>query len=75
MTDYCTLWPDRLFGVDYSQCCLQHDLAYLAGLPRIEADLALGLCVAESGLPIIGVLMALATMAFGWFFYRRNRNV
>lgn len=73
MTDHCTLWPDRLLGVDYSQCCLRHDLAYWSGLPRIEADLALGLCVAQAGLPAMGALMAAATMAFGWLFYKKAK--
>lgn len=70
--DHCTFWPDKLFGVDYSQCCYAHDVAYAMQLPKLTADFELGLCVAQSGLPALGALMAVGTAIFGGRFYRRK---
>jgi hypothetical protein len=72
--DYCTLWPDKLWGVDYSACCAAHDLAYLTGANRLLADAELAKCVAQAGLPFTGFLMGGATTIAGWLFYRRVRR-
>lgn len=74
MLDHCTLWPDKFLGVYYGNCCLAHDIAYEFGLPKFPADLALGKCVAAHGLPVMGLVMAIGTGLFGWFFYRQGKR-
>lgn len=69
--DYCTFWPDNLFEIDWSTCCKVHDIAYEFGLPRLDADWQLGLCVANLGAPIMGALMTVGVFIFGWVAYAR----
>jgi hypothetical protein len=71
--DHCTLWPDRLLGADWSQCCAAHDLAYLEGLPRLDADFDLVACVATVN-PLMAALMGAGVIAFGWLFYPRKSD-
>lgn len=72
--DYCTLFPDVVFGVDLRLCCFQHDLAYAAQMPKVQADLDLSLCVAKLGHPLLGLLMLAGVLVFGAFFYWRARR-
>lgn len=72
--DACTLWPDTLFGVNYTACCYAHDRAYEMQLPRLEADIELGRCVAALGLPVLGNVMALGVILFGYWAYRIARK-
>ncbi|EAU40150.1 hypothetical protein FP2506_11357 [Fulvimarina pelagi HTCC2506] len=78
MTDYCTLWPDRLFGVEIGEaCCKPHDEAYDAGgslVDFVASNVDLGACVAALGLSAWGVLMAIGTTLFGWIFFRWRRK-
>lgn len=71
--DYCSFFPDELFGVSLRACCYLHDLAYSFGTPKLEADLALAQCVAQAGLPAIGGIMFMGVTLFGWLFYRRRK--
>lgn len=75
--DLCTLWPDALFGVDWGACCRAHDLAYMAGDDKLQADRELALCVGRTAGTIftnfMGFLMGAGVGIFGWFFYRRRR--
>jgi hypothetical protein len=66
-TDGCTLWID---GV-WRSCCDAHDLAYANGMDYITSNLELGVCVAKTGHGIMGIIMTIGTMAFGWIFYKR----
>lgn len=66
----CTLWWD---GV-WAHCCQIHDTAYAAGLNKFQADLDLGICVAQSGHFWMGLTMFLGVSIFGIFFYRKNRK-
>lgn len=47
--DYCTMAPDKLFGVYIGCCCKEHDINYSKGDPtpvtRIVADVVLRRCV------------------------------
>ena len=72
--DHCTLWPDSWIGVNYSACCLGHDIAYIYGLPRAQADIDLAICVASRGAPIMAAVMLFGVAAFGWLFYKRKLN-
>ena len=50
--DGCTLFPDQIFGSDFREACLNHDIAYWYGGPQKEKDLAdqkLKAAIAESG--------------------------
>ncbi len=74
--DYCTLFPDRAAGRDWSHCCQQHDLAYTLGTPsRPEADAQLAQCVADAtGWSALAVLMWAGVALFGGIFWRRARR-
>ena len=72
-SDHCTLWPDRLFGSDWSHCCAAHDLAYITQADRITADFELARCVMALNWPM-GVVMGAGVLAFGWLFYAKNRG-
>ncbi|BAP94477.1 hypothetical protein [Aurantimonas phage AmM-1] len=75
MPDHCTLWPDRLGGIDWSACCKAHDGAYDLGgdaAARLAADLDLASCVAAvAGWPM-ATLMFFGVAIFGWLFWRRR---
>lgn len=78
--DYCTLFPDKLFGVDYSLCCFLHDIAYGGLADRKEADIALRDCVSllfsETNLilgAVVATLMYLGVRLFGRSFYRQGK--
>ncbi|MEL6503492.1 MAG: hypothetical protein AAFQ10_03455 [Pseudomonadota bacterium] len=71
--DHCTLWWDRLFGKDWSQCCAAHDQAYALGVDRGLADAALEACVAVvTGWPLWAAIMGAGVTVFGGFFYKRR---
>lgn len=73
--DYCTLFPDRAFGKDWSSCCMLHDLAYSADGARMAADLDLAMCVTQStGSYGLGALMGAGVIAFGWYFRRKTKK-
>lgn len=74
MSDFCTLFPEGLLGKFWGYCCYLHDKAYEALSPRLQADYELGKCVWDSGSPVTGVIMAIGTAAFGWWFYKRKKK-
>jgi hypothetical protein len=75
LTDYCTLFPDRAFGRDWSACCMVHDLAYGADGSRMAADLELASCVTQAtGWHGLGALMFAGVAAFGWWFRRKGKK-
>ena len=50
--DGCTLWPDQVFGSNFSGACLEHDIRYWVGgteQMRKEADLALVESIGHTG--------------------------
>lgn len=81
--DYCTLSPEKLFGVYLGKpCCYNHDRAYcLEGKieTRLESDLNLRICIAEAFLAyghslfvskfISGLYYRLVRM-FGWYEWK-----
>ncbi|WP_279480241.1 hypothetical protein [Aureimonas sp. SK2] len=58
--DHCSLWPDRLFGLDWSACCAAHDASAL----DLASHLALGSCVGHVW-PLMGVAMAAGVIVLG----------
>lgn len=75
--DYCTLFPDKLFGYDISQCCKAHDEAYVGTTPKTQADLELFNCIKYKGDSIaltIALVVFSGVSVFGWFFYKRKNN-
>jgi hypothetical protein len=72
--DGCTLWIDGLAGVDWRHCCEVHDAAYSALSDKLMADLGLAQCVAQSGAPIMAVVMFCGVTFFGWIWYARARR-
>lgn len=66
--DYCTLWPDKTFTLDYQHCCQAHDKAYELQVDRKEADKELFKCIYEStdnALLIIPALIMASVMYMG----------
>ncbi len=50
--DGCTLWPDQVFGSNFTSACLEHDIRYWVGgsdAMRQEADLALKESIMHTG--------------------------
>lgn len=71
MADYCTLWPDRALGKDWSACCKAHDEAYAGTGVRWDADARLALCVAsQTGWDGLAVVMFVGVATFGGMFRR-----
>jgi hypothetical protein len=69
----CTLWPDRFGDMNWSHCCLLHDVAYDLGLPRATADWELYTCVmTATHAHWFAGLMFVAVSVFGWIFYQRR---
>ena len=79
-TDYCTMFPDKIFSWDISYCCKAHDLAYTLQAPRREADLELFKCVSDSqpylAFPalMLGCIVYVGVRAFGKYFYNKAAN-
>lgn len=78
--DYCTSFPESLFGIDLSYCCKAHDVAYQTQVPKNEADIALFKCVYDSAdgwlaVPslLIASLMFAGVSLFGSRFYKRSK--
>lgn len=80
--DYCSMWPDKHGDIDFSHCCKQHDDDYaeickLSFFKRIwarhKADMKLKKCVADAGLPVMGVTMLLGVRMFGWIFILKEK--
>lgn len=69
----CTMWPEG----SWHHCCVAHDYTYADGGPlwvKIKADWELGLCVAETGHPVMGGAMFLGTLIFGFPFWMELRE-
>lgn len=47
--DYCTFFPERIFGIDLAPCCYAHDMAYESGGVTLQSHIDLGACVIASG--------------------------
>jgi hypothetical protein len=70
----CDNWLDGWFGRSWKHCCDIHDIVYTYGgdwWQRIGYDIDLGVCVFRVE-PIMGVIMAVGTLLFGWLFFRYN---
>lgn len=72
--DWCTLFPDKIFGRDISKCCKAHDESYLVpGIHnKIIGDFKLWLCVVKGYNPlmwIVGTLMFIGVSIFGGIFW------
>ena len=60
-------FPDSIVGLDYEECCRQHDYAYWKGgtsVEKADADEALGICVGNNAFGALGSMMELA-VAYG----------
>lgn len=87
ITDFCTLWPDKLFGISYGKpCCVPHDRAYILGgvLRKLKADFELAMCVREESkkaksvkewtiMQANAVVMYLGVSTFGWYPWIQER--
>lgn len=67
MMDWCTFWPDSMFGISWAHCCAVHDIAYTLDFDKLQADLALKKCVANEGAAAMGAVMFVGVFLFGGF--------
>jgi hypothetical protein len=59
-SDGCSQFPDSVVGMDYEDCCREHDHAYWKGgtfEQKEEADENLGACVGEKAFGVLGTSM------------------
>jgi len=59
-TDGCSQFPDSVVGMDYEECCLDHDYAYWKGgtfEQKQRADEQLGQCVGTKSFSALGSMM------------------
>lgn len=75
MTDHCTWWPEGW----WADCCAAHDASYATAVAdRLDADLELARCVAESGDPLlsfaVAVVMLIGVRLFGRRYWRRAQR-
>jgi hypothetical protein len=71
--DHCSCAPDEPFGVDYSNCCAQHDIDYdEQKMTRLEADQKFLRCTKAAGRnPWLANLYYYGVRAGGWFSWWR----
>jgi len=75
--DYCSNFPDKILGKNYSYCCYIHDMHYsdipLASekMTRLKADNALFGCVRRKRGLVVASLMWIGVRIFGGKYYRR----
>lgn len=76
MIDRCTIWPDRIFGLDYSHCCAAHDQDYAMGLEGLASDLRLAGCVIETSMTLTlwAVLMLIGVVLYRVFLHRFRKR-
>lgn len=74
LKDYCTFWFENIGNIYIGGCCRAHDYAYEKGLPRFQADIDLGTCVADLGAPLIGFGMSIVVMLVGWTRYKKGKQ-
>lgn len=69
-TDGCTYFIDGT----WRHCCDSHDAAYATNTVTLQSHIDLGICVAQTtGGPLLGLLMALATLLW-WLLRHRNKH-
>jgi len=73
LPDYCTLWLDRLWHWDWSECCRLHDIAYAQLVDKDAADWALAVCVDKAAPIALAIVMLIGLRLFGRFFYPRTK--
>lgn len=72
--DYCTNFPDKILGKDYSFCCYIHDIQYnhkYATMSRWQADKDLFKCVKKRRGLLVATMMWLGVRIFGGIYYKR----
>ena len=72
-SDGCTGWPDSFRGIDYFDCCVEHDNAYFLGgswLDRVKADWRLSKCVGKKGAKFMAPIMFIGVRFCGFLFFK-----
>ena len=74
--DYCTGWPDQIWGMDLRYCCARHDLFYAANadnlnwLDFVGAHWELAQCVGG----VMGATMFAGLCTFGLLSWIHFKN-
>lgn len=83
VSDGCTGFPEVIFGVDLTKCCLAHDLAWFSQ-PKGDwvawtiSNLELGVCFAQAGAWWLALPAVIAVSTVGlplWLYKRRKRKI
>jgi hypothetical protein len=80
--NYCTMAPDKLFGVQLNCCCKQHDIDYATNgkiTSRKEADKRIRNCIITQFIKakkiklgyVIGYVYWLFCRIFGYFYWKK----
>ena len=77
--DWCTLFPDELFGLYYGNCCKNHDEVYSQGdgfKAKVVGDFKLFLCVASRSwkLWFAALAMYVAVSVVGIYYWIKAKN-
>ena len=69
--------PDGCTGIpwrtSFEECCDQHDIAYIEGGSKIEADWVLRQCIRASGRPVAAWVVWGFVSTLGWLFWGWQR--
>ena len=72
---WCSKFPDKVFGVNLSEACYEHDVRYGdKSKSRWTADLELFNDVKRKGAPITASFMWLGVRLFGWYWYMKGNR-
>ena len=81
MKDYCSMSPDKLFGIYFGDACKLHDKAYSESngkgfWKKAKADLLLGYRIAKKSKRLIpvGFVYFIVTLFLGGFWWGRKHG-
>lgn len=80
--NYCTMFPDVINGIDISECCKKHDIAYSEQIDKRAADIELYQCVkdldkSDQTLQVVALVILAGVWWFGrlWWYLSKTKEV
>lgn len=84
VTDNCTFFPDKVLGIDLTQCCVEHDINFWTrqgpdggDIGFIQANLDMMQCFYHQDPVIGGIAAAVASLGIftgGLLFWHRGKR-
>lgn len=68
--DGCTGW----FDGNWRHCCDAHDIAWAQGADFFGSNIDLAVCVAQTGNPIVALIMLAGVTFIGWILYYSKKR-